>query len=100
MVQDSIDKGKPMRKLAFASIIAAFLLPKNALANNAEGIIKSVDEAANTLTLNDGVVYKLPGEFDYSAIHEGMRVLLFYDTDNSGRYVTDIEAADSNEEEL
>ncbi|RCL03952.1 MAG: hypothetical protein JSC189_000237 [Candidatus Tokpelaia sp. JSC189] len=40
-----------MRKSAFACIITAFLLPENALADNAEGIIKNINEKANTLTL-------------------------------------------------
>jgi len=87
-----------MRKSAFSGIIAAFLLQGTALADSAEGTIETIDTAANTLILTDGKIYSLPGEFDYSVIKTGMRVLLFYDVDGSGRYVTDIEPVNNSPE--
>lgn len=89
-------KGKTMRKIAFVCVIAAFLLPGTALADSVEGVIETINATDNTLLLTNGKIYKLPGEFDYSAIQTGMRVLVFYDADPSGRYVTDIEPLDKN----
>jgi len=86
-----------MRKSVFASILAAILLPAAALADSTQGMIESIDAGANTLMLTDGKTYKLPGEFDYSVIRAGMHVLVFYDTDASGRYVTDIEPVDDTQ---
>jgi len=84
------------RAARFAGItaIAAFLcagLSAAALADSADGTITRLDENDNTVTLDNGKVYKLPGEFDYSDFHVGQKVSLFYDSDPSGSYVTDIE---------
>ncbi|WP_420959763.1 DUF1344 domain-containing protein [Brucella sp. IR073] len=62
-----------------------------AMADDAQGKITHIDEESNTITLDDGNVYKLPGEFDYSAINEGMKVALSYDVVDKDRFITDIE---------
>jgi len=85
-----------MRQAIFASITATFLLSGTALADSTEGTIQAIDMTENTLILSDGKIYRLPGEFDYSVIKAGVRVLLFYDSDRSGRYVTDIESAEND----
>lgn len=85
-----------MRKLAFISFIAALFMPAIAYADSVEGLITTIDSSTNTLELSDGYTYKLPGEFDYTVIHEGMKVLVFYDNDGPNRYVTDIEPENDN----
>jgi Protein of unknown function (DUF1344) len=46
------------------------------------------------LKLDDGNVYKLPGEFDYTVISKDMKVLIVYDVTGNDKVVTDIEKAD------
>lgn len=84
-----------MRKLALIGCVMAFLFPALANAEDAEGTITSIDENANTIVLDNGKTYSLPGEFDYSVLNEGMKVIVFYDAQGANRYVTDIEPQDS-----
>jgi len=60
-------------------------------AESVEGTIQRINEAKNTLRLSDGNSYQLPGEFDYSVLKEGMKVLVFYDVAGEQRYISDIE---------
>jgi len=82
------------KKLSIRIItVLAFLvcLPLSAQAESVEGTIQRINEAKNTLRLSDGNSYQLPGEFDYSVINEGMKVLVFYDVAGGSRYISDIE---------
>jgi uncharacterized protein (AIM24 family) len=65
-----------------------------AMADDVQGKITRIDEDNNTITLEDGKVYKLPGEFDYSAISEGMKVAVSFDVVDQDRFITDIEEAE------
>lgn len=76
----------------FAALV--FALPDAALADEAEGKITAIDEAAQTLKLDDGSVYKLPGEFDYSVIEKNMKVTIVFDLSGEDKMVTDIELAE------
>ena len=62
-----------------------------AVADDAEGKIVSINQEQETLTLDDGKTYQLAGEFDYSSLKSGMKVLIIYDVANDTRYVTDIQ---------
>ncbi len=77
-------------------LIAAllFALPNTALADEIEGKIAAIDEANQTLKLDDGSVYKLPGEFDYSVIEKDMQVMIIFDVSGEDKMVTDIELAE------
>ena len=83
-----------MKKLAFLIAALLFALPHTAMADDATGTIVSIDEAEQTLKLDDGNVYKLPGEFDYSVIALDMKVMVVYDVSGEDKVVTDIEKAD------
>lgn len=72
-----------------AVLAAGFAAP--ALADSADGTIQKIDAGDNSLTLSNGKIYKLPGEFDYSGFHAGQKVTVFFDTDPSGSYISDIE---------
>jgi Protein of unknown function (DUF1344) len=80
----------------FLFLIAAmmFALPDVALADEIEGKIEAIDETAQTLKLDDGSVYKLPGEFDYSVIEKNMKVTIVFDVSGEDKMVTDIELAE------
>ncbi|MGH6859099.1 MAG: DUF1344 domain-containing protein [Phyllobacterium sp.] len=80
-----------MRFIVAFFMFAASLLPVGALADDAEGTITTIDEDNSTITLDDGKVYKLPGEFDLSVIEEGMKVTLMFDVVDKERFITDIE---------
>ncbi len=83
-----------MKKLAFLIAALLFALPHTAQADDATGKIVSIDENDQSLKLDDGNVYKLPGEFDYSVIAPDMKVMVVYDISGEDKIVTDIEKAD------
>ncbi len=83
-----------MKKLAFLIAALVFALPHTALADEAEGKIVSIDEGTQTIKLDDGNVYKLPGEFDYTVISKDMKVLIVYDVAGNDKVVTDIEKSE------
>jgi hypothetical protein len=80
----------------FLFLVAAmvFALPNTSLADEIEGKIASIDENNQTLKLEDGSVYKLPGEFDYSVIEKDMQVMIIFDVSGEDKMVTDIELAE------
>jgi hypothetical protein len=84
-------RGKSMRFIVATFMFIASLLPVGALADDAQGTITKIDEDNSTITLDDGKVYKLPGEFDLSVIEQGMKVTLMFDVVNKERFITDIE---------
>ncbi len=83
-----------MKQLAFLIAALLFALPHTAQADEAEGKITSIDESTQTLKLDDGNVYKLPGEFDYSVISKDMKVLIIYDLSGKEKIITDIEKSE------
>ncbi|MBV2142521.1 DUF1344 domain-containing protein [Falsochrobactrum sp. TDYN1] len=82
-----------MHYLVGLLFIIASLFSTVAMAGDAEGKITGINPDEETITLDDGSVYKLPGEFDYSAIDKGMKVLILYDVADNTRFVTDIQEA-------
>lgn len=84
-----------MKKYALFSLGLALFLAPCAYAEDASGTITAINEATNTFVLDGKQTYTLPGEFDYSVLHTGMRVLVFYDVQNEQRYVNDIEPQDN-----
>lgn len=56
-----------------------------------DGTIKSIDQDALTITLDDGKSYKLPGEFDMESIKAGMDVVLAYDQVDGQNLITDMQ---------
>lgn len=82
-----------MQYLAGLIFIIASLFSNVALADDAEGKITRINTDEETLTLDDGNIYKLPGEFDYSVINPGMKVFILYDVADKTRFVTDIQEA-------
>ncbi len=82
-----------MRTLV-GSFAALLLLSSAALAAEAEGQIKKIDKEKQTITLDDGKSYKLPGEFDVEAIKEGMEILLAYDKVGKENLITDMQLSE------
>jgi Protein of unknown function (DUF1344). len=70
---------------------ALLALTLAAHAAEAEGKIKSIDQDALTITLDDGKAYKLPGEFDMESIHTGMEVVLAYEKIDGQNLITDMQ---------
>lgn len=61
-----------------------------AFAADDEGIIRRVDHENLTITLDNGNIYKLSGEFDIEALEEGADVVLAYDMIGNEKHVTDL----------
>jgi len=76
-----------MHYLVGLILIVASLFSTVAMADDAEGKITGINKDSETITLDDGQTYKLPGEFDY------MKVLIIYDMVDSTRFITDIQEA-------
>ncbi|AAL52688.1 MULTISPECIES: DUF1344 domain-containing protein [Brucella] len=74
-------------------LIIAALFSTVAMAEDAEGKITDINKDSETITLDDGETYKLPGEFDIGAINPGMKVLIIYDIVDHTRFITDIQEA-------
>lgn len=85
---------RKLRRFAGSALIAAALaagFAAPAAADSADGVIARIDANDSSLTLDNGKTYKLPGEFDYSGFRPGQKVTVFYDSDPSGSYISDIE---------
>ncbi|PYE90584.1 DUF1344 domain-containing protein [Phyllobacterium leguminum] len=83
-----------MRILITLFFILSTLFSSVVMADDVQGKITRIDEENNTITLDDDEIYKLPGEFDYSAINEGMKVAVSFDVVDKDKFITDIEEAD------
>lgn len=82
-----------MRTL-ISAICGALLMTSAVFAAEAEGKIKAIDTDSQTITLDDGEAYKLPGEFDMTSIKEGMEVLLAYDKIEGQNLITDMQLSE------
>lgn len=76
--------------VALAIGFASLGITGPALTAEDDGRIAAVDHEAQTVTLDNGNVYNLPGEFDVESLEEGMEVAIAYDTVDGERQVTDI----------
>ncbi|MDM7850360.1 DUF1344 domain-containing protein [Pseudochrobactrum kiredjianiae] len=83
-----------MRILAILTLLLTPFFAGTALADDAEGKITKINEDAESITLDNGKDYRLPGEFDYSAIEKGMKVIITYDLVDNVRYISNIDEAD------
>ncbi|GAA0592341.1 DUF1344 domain-containing protein [Paenochrobactrum glaciei] len=82
-----------MQYLFSLAFIIVSLFSTSVMAEDVEGKIRSIDEANETITLDDNKRYQLPDEFDYSFIKLGMKVIILYDQVDDVRYVTDLQDA-------
>ncbi|MCB1407402.1 MAG: DUF1344 domain-containing protein [Rhodobacteraceae bacterium] len=82
-----------MRPIYRASLAALFLsfIGVPAMAEVTGGTITKVDAESLTITLDDGSVYKLNNEFDFSALKAGQEVQIAYDEVNGENVVTDMD---------
>ena len=79
-----------MRTL-IGAVTAVLMITTTAWAAEAEGKIKAIDKDNQTITLDDGKSYKLPGEFDADSLKEGMEIYLAYDKVGDENLVTDMD---------
>jgi len=80
-----------MYKKIVLGIVSALVLASSAYADSVEGSIEKIDQQEGTLQLNDGNLYKLPAEFNYSSIVEGANVVVTYDVDGEDRRASAVE---------
>jgi outer membrane lipoprotein SlyB len=75
-----------MKKLVIAAGAAVLLAMSSlsALADEASGSITNIDEAAMTVTLDDGNTYALPADVDPASLQVGDKVKVEYDKDADG----------------
>ncbi|MGH6760439.1 MAG: DUF1344 domain-containing protein [Phyllobacterium sp.] len=82
-------------RIVFAVFFAVVTLFSTfSFAEDAEGTITAINEEAETITLDDGKTYKLPGEFDIGALAKGEKVMVSYDIVDTDRFITFIESAE------
>jgi Cu/Ag efflux protein CusF len=79
-----------MRTL-IGTLVVMLSIAGAAKAAETEGLIKSIDRDALTITLDNGKSYKLPGEFDLDSLQEGMDVVLAYDEVDGQKLITDMQ---------
>lgn len=79
-------------QLLSALLVAAALGLATApsMAADDEGTIQRIDAEAQTITLDNGNTYKLPGEFNAEALTEGADVIVAYETVDGAKQITDI----------
>lgn len=82
-----------MQYLFGLTFISLSLFTTCVMAEDVESKIRSIDEVNETITLDDNKRYQLPGEFDYTFIKPGMKVIVLYDQVDDIRYVTDLQDA-------
>jgi Cu/Ag efflux protein CusF len=83
-----------MMRTLVGLVAAAMMMSTAAFAAEVEGQIKKIDKETQTITLDDGKSYKLPGEFDVDAIKEGMEILLAYDKVGKENLITDMQLSE------
>jgi len=84
-----------MRKMMLAAAAAVALLSgiSGAAAADVTGAIKSINATADTITLDNGKVYKLPASIKTSAWKVGEKVKVTFDAKNGQLMVTAITVA-------
>lgn len=78
-------------RMLIGAVAAALMISTAAYAAEAEGRIKAINKDAQTITLDNGKSYKLPGEFDVDSLKEGMEILIAYDQVGGENLITDME---------
>jgi hypothetical protein len=76
-----------MKKLMIAAGAASLLAMSSlgALADEAQGSIKSIDPTAMTVTLDDGNTYALPTSVDAASLQVGEKVKIEFTKDDAGK---------------
>lgn len=74
------------------SAIALFGFASTALAEEVSGKIQSIDQQANSITLDDGKTYQLGEGVSLGALSEGQNVTLSLEDENGQRVAQDIQA--------
>jgi hypothetical protein len=78
-------------KLVPAILAVSLALGGAAFASTkSEGTIKAFDTANQTITLEDGTVYKLPTNFSEMGLHVGEKVSLVWDQTGEIRQATSV----------
>lgn len=83
-----------MRYVVMALLAASYLMAPLAFAagnGQLEATIASIDKAGESLSLDDGQTYRLPGEFNFDGLSEGTRVYVFYREEDGERHIVDLE---------
>lgn len=78
-------------RISIVMALAATLLAFPAVAEDADGTITQVDVDARTITLEDGMTYLLPGEFDPATVKEGSEIFFIYQVVDGVNVITDME---------
>jgi hypothetical protein len=81
-------------RTSLSALAILAMLSTAAIAAEAEGQIRSIDHDNQTITLDDGKSYKLPGEVDINALSEGMEILIAYDTVGGENLIMDMQLFD------
>lgn len=81
------------RFLAAAALFGAML--STSLAGEVEATIVEIRPDASTMVLSDGGAYLIPVDFYVDDLKPGMKVLVFYDEDQSGRTLTDVQVLEN-----
>lgn len=74
----------------FVAASLAFFAGAAKAAEDDEGTIARVNIEEQTITLDNGNTYRLPGEFNTEALTEGAEVVIAYDTVEGVKQITDI----------
>ena len=82
-----------LKRIISLALAASLGCGAPALAGEARGAIITVDADAMQMTLDNGVTYTLPPEFDVTLITPGMIVALAHE-DDAAKTVTDMEQID------
>jgi len=77
-------------RIALAALATLMVASAPALADQAEGKIKSVDPEKLTITLDNGKTYKLPSEVDLTGIEPGIEIVIAFEEVDGVRQITDM----------
>jgi len=76
------------------AVVAALALSTAAHAAEVDAKVTKIDPDKQTVTLDDGQTYKIPGEFDISTLQKGMEIVIAYDKVDGQNLITDMQLPD------
>lgn len=82
-----------MRSILIPAALLISVAATGAFAADATGAIKAVDAKAMTVTLEDGVVYKLPASVKADSLKVGEKVMVTFDKKGDVNEATAVAAA-------
>ncbi|MBX3584638.1 MAG: DUF1344 domain-containing protein [Rhizobiaceae bacterium] len=74
----------------FHALIVLMVMSIQVSADTAEGMIRQIDLEALTMTLSNGITYKLPGEINLDGLSVGMTVVVAYEEADGENRITDM----------